>query len=88
MTEQELEEIEERLELVETHEDGYDMLWAISDLIAEIRRLNKQLADAPTVHCYQVRNHQFWELEGVLKHSDPPDATAKLVDIKKIGEGE
>lgn len=63
----------------------------VPTLIAEIRRLNKQLADAPTVYFQKdIRAAQFRFCHG--HNPQYPcahvDTQAKLVEIKKIGEGE
>jgi len=48
VTDKDIDDIEKKLGIVETHEDGYDLLWAISDLIAEIRRLKNLYAEPGT----------------------------------------
>jgi hypothetical protein len=96
MTEQELAALKQYCELAVTSDApgfyAHELAVGVSKLIAEIRslqnevrRLQKQIADAPI--CYGRKYGTGWLASG--EHQQPHDThTMKLVEIKKIGDGE
>lgn len=85
MTEAELKEIEAISKAQCENAMCISQAVLVPKLIAEIRRLQKERADAPT--CFGNKsNRGLWCFDEQYLPVDTH--TAKLIDIKKIGEGE